>query len=134
MRIVAQYPPNYAAIIKAIPAVAKKPGIIFTYGNTIYCPAGNTALPTHLIAHEQIHANEQARMGIEAWWDQYLADRSFRLNQEVLAYRKQYRSCHNRTERKQVLQHITRDLAGEMYGRVVDKQTARELITGEGAL
>ena len=129
MNIVAKYPPNYAAIIKAIPAVARKRGIIFTYGDTIYCPAGNTRLPLHLIRHEETHWREQQKMGIEAWWDKYLASASFRLDQELMAYQVQYRACANRQERKSVLPHIVKDLSGAMYGGIIGPAEAKRLIT-----
>lgn len=130
MRILKTYPPNYRKIVAAIPAVKLKRSIIFTYGHAIYCPSGNTNLPDHLIAHEEVHAREQDRMGIDNWWEQYLTDVSFRLEQEILAYQRQYSVLANRDQRKKVLPHIVKDLSGAMYGHIIDKQTAKRRITG----
>lgn len=134
MRIVKGFPPNYSAICAAIPAVKSKPGIIFTYGNTIYCPMGNTNLPDHLEAHEATHSLEQDKIGVDEWWARYLRDPRFRLEQELLAYQVQYRvlqSNHSRAERKFVLSKISKDLGGAMYGKIVDTKKARQLITLE---
>lgn len=137
MKIVKGFPPNYSDIIAAIPAVKMKSGIIFTYGDTVYCPAGNTNLPDHLIAHEQKHIDEQKSMGPEQWWYRYLVSASYRLEQELIAYRAQYKVLqqnHSRVERKLVLSHIAKDLSGAMYGKVIDGKKAKLLITGEAEL
>lgn len=137
MRIVKGYPPNYPDIIAAIPGVKLRPGIIFTYGDTVYCPMGNTQLPGHLVAHEQKHIDEQRAMGPEQWWYRYLVSPSYRLEQELLAYRAQYQVLlerHSRAERKFVLSKIAKDLSGAMYGKVIDTKRAKQLITGEAEL
>jgi hypothetical protein len=41
-----------------------------------------------LLAHEQVHLDEQAK-GVVRWWWKYLTDRHFRLMAEVRAYRRQ---------------------------------------------
>lgn len=41
-----------------------------------------------LIAHEQVHLDEQAT-GVVRWWWKYLTSASFRLDAEVRAYRVQ---------------------------------------------
>ena len=62
--------------------------VIFTYGDMIYC---NQELSIGLCAHELTHVFQQLKMGKEKWWEQYLKDDKFRLEQEVEAYRQQYR-------------------------------------------
>lgn len=42
-----------------------------------------------LIAHEMVHVRQQAATGWLAWWWRYLTDESFRLDQELEAYRVQ---------------------------------------------
>lgn len=136
MKIVKAHPPNYEQIIAAIPAVKSNSGIIFTYGDTLYVPSG-VDIPDHLMAHEETHTVQQEAIGINEWWEQYLADPAFRLKQEVEAYRKQYRVlCQNypRHARRFVLLHITADLAGSMYGGIVNKDEAKKLITGGSQL
>lgn len=136
MKIVKDFPPNYQQIIARIPAVGRRLSIIFTYGDTVYCPGGNTNLPDHLIAHEAVHSEIQAEMGVEAWWELYLTSTRFRLEQELLAYRKQYEVLqrYDRATRRMVLGRISKSLSGAMYGKLVDKSTAQKLITGEAEL
>lgn len=135
MRIAYTFPPNYAEICRRIPAVKLRPTIIFTYGDTLYNP-GRGLIPDHLMAHEETHAREQAEMGIDEWWDQYLASPQFRLEQELKAYRVQYRvaAALPRHMRKTLLLKISADLGGPMYGKIVDKEQARKLITGGAQL
>jgi hypothetical protein len=136
MRIVKSFPPNYAEIIKAIPGVKLNPNIIFTYGETLYVPSGND-IPDHLMAHEMTHTLQQDKLGIDEWWAEYLVNPRFRLEQELQAYRAQYKVLlhkHPRHVRKFVLLKISADLAGSMYGKIVDKDQARKLITGGAQL
>lgn len=130
MKIAYTYPPNYAEICRRIPGVKLKRSIIFTYGDTIYNP-GRGSLPDHLLAHEEIHSAEQVKMGVVEWWDNYLSSPAFRLDEELKAYREQYRVLgrYNAKLRKAVLFKISADLAGAMYGKIVSKDEARKLIT-----
>lgn len=136
MTISQGYPPNYAAIVKAIPAVKLNKGIVFTYGDTIFMPAGIN-LVDHLMAHEQEHIRQQTEMGAEKWWAQYLKDPQFRLEQELEAYKVQYQTLqknHSRQDRRVTLMKIAGDLGGSMYGKIINKEMARKLITGDAQL
>lgn len=133
MKIKIAYPPNYVDICKKIPAVKLKKSIIFTYGDTIYNPAGNNLDPA-LIAHEEVHQVQQEKMGIENWWKMYLEHEHFRLDQEVQAYRKQslvMRETYNRPMRRKLFKAIVKDLSGAMYGKIIDAEQAKQLIGGE---
>ncbi len=134
MKVAYTYPPNYAEICRSIPAVKLKRNIIFTYGDTIYNP-GRAGLPDHLMAHEEIHSAEQTKMGVTDWWDNYLSSPAFRLDEELKAYRQQYRvlARYGAKLRKAVLFKISTDLAGPMYGKIVSKDEARKLIM-EGSI
>lgn len=137
MKIVKGFPPNYADIVAAIPAVKVRPLIIFTYGDTVYCPHADTNLSDHLIAHEQTHIDEQAIVGPEAWWERYLAQPEYRLEQELMAYQNQFHVLaekYTRNNRKLILSKMTKDLAGTMYGKIIDKKQAWKLITEGGSL
>lgn len=132
MKVVNEYPPNYEAICEAIPGVKEGESIIFTYGDTVYAPNTPKELSDHLWQHEATHVNQQKQMGVEEWWAKYLVDPAFRLEQELQAYRVQY----NVVKRKRnwqltehVLNQISRDLAGDMYGNILTKAEARKLIT-----
>lgn len=126
------YPPNYDAIVAAIPAVKGKVGIVFTYGDTVYAPGIRHALSADLLDHEATHYRQQQKVGIDNWWAEYLADKQFRFDQELEAYRVQWRTIatYNRADRKFLLNHIAKDLASSWYGNIVSsKAEAKDLIT-----
>jgi hypothetical protein len=132
------YPPNYDAIVAAIPTVKGRHGVIFTYGDTIYNPSRIVVSPD-LYAHEAVHTVQQMRDGMtpEKWWDRYLADITFRYEQEVEAYRAQYQYAvdhYGRDERRQLLKHIEKTLAGPLYGRLTSPQRVRAMMKGEPAM
>lgn len=124
-----KYPPNYDKIAKTFD-IKDKPGIVFTYGDKLFVPSGNR-IDVHLLEHEEVHAKQQKQMGIEKWWERYLEDPGFRLQQEVDAYRIQYKSMANLSVRERVgyLDHIANDLSGPMYGSLMTKEEARFIIT-----
>jgi hypothetical protein len=129
MKILKQLPPNYEDICKHIPAVRQIKTIVFTYGNTVYAPAGN-ALPPDLIAHEQVHIDRQNNPA--KWWEKYLTDIQFRLDEELAAYRVQYQYAekhYSRAHRRLLLTHISKDLSGSMYGKLITRKEAIALIT-----
>lgn len=136
MKVIHSYPPNYEQIIQAIPDVKNTPTIIFAYGDTLYIPSGAT-IDDHYMVHEEAHGAEQLQMGVDVWWEHYLAEPRFRLEQELIAYRAQYKDLeanYPRHIRKATLVKISKDLSGAMYGKIVDKNKARQLITGKEEL
>lgn len=101
---------------------------IFTYGDTIFF---DKDLPFHLVAHEITHIFQQQKTGAEKWWDKYFSSKKFRLKQETEAYRNQY-ECQKRNDIEKavfLLERISDDLSGELYGNIVSKEKAIELIT-----
>lgn len=109
---------------------------IFTYGDTIYNPAGVEIDPS-FIAHEEVHGVQQSKYpgGPEEWWKRYFVDSVFRLAQEVEAYGKQYRWICQKypghkhwSMRLKYLNHITDDLAGPTYKIAIDLYMAQQLI------
>jgi len=131
MPIVQSYPPNYKEICQRIPAVKKNKYIIFTYGDTIYNPAG-IQLRSDIIVHERVHIERQTDP--VAWWSQYLVDPAFRMQEELVAYQTQYEyivKCYNRSLRRKLLSAIASDLSGSMYGNMITKEQAIKLITRE---
>ena len=132
MKIVKAYPPNYEEICNAIPGVRGNEGIVFTYGDTVYSPS-TTDLVDHLHQHESVHVNQQKQMGRDEWWSKYLADPAFRLQQELQAYRVQYKVVfkkQNWRNTEELLTSISKDLSSAMYGNILTYQEARTLITG----
>lgn len=131
MNIIYDYPPNYKKIAKAF-NIKGNEGVIFTYGNDLYVPGGERiVIDKPLIRHEMVHAQQQKKIGVGAWWDRFLEDPSFRFQQELEAYREQYRAMASLTlqERLGYLNHISNDLSGEMYGNLMTKDEATAAIT-----
>lgn len=129
MKILYELPPNYEDICSHIPAVRKSKTIVFTYGDTVYVPSGQP-LPSDLEAHEQVHIDRQSNPA--EWWARYLVDMQFRLDEELAAYRVQYAYAlenYSRDHRRALLTHISKDLSGAMYGKLITRKEAIKLIT-----
>lgn len=128
MEIKKEYPPNINEITKHFPLTID---VVFTYGDIIYSPA-SLDIPKHLFIHEQTHSKQQLVMGVDKWWSKYFEDSDFRLNQEVEAYAAQYKQfCKDKKniERQYLfLDLISRDLSSNLYGNLVDYNTAKNLI------
>ncbi len=128
-----EYPPNYEKLKARFPALEKNTRVVFTYGDTIYAPHAGQLDP-NLIAHEETHYWQQVEMGAEAWWNRYLSDDLFRFEQEVQAYRAQYRHLQEhspRDYRRKVLKQLSKDLSSEIYGNLISRARAEEFIRGE---
>ena len=126
-----EYPPNYKKIAKTF-NIKGRTNIVFTYGDKLYVPGGRTLnIDQPLLRHEETHARRQAEMGVEAWYERYLADPGFRFMQELEAYRNQYRAMAELPFERRIgyLDHISSELAGEMYGNLVTKDEAKAEIT-----
>jgi hypothetical protein len=124
-----KYPPNYKAIVAAIPAVKKNKNIVFAYKGALYNPAANYLDPA-FIAHELTHIERQGDKSDE-WWEQYMSDVKFRLEEELAAYRVQWEYAvefYDRRSRRLTLAHCAKDLSGPMYGNLITRQRAEELI------
>lgn len=128
MKIVHAYPPNYTELSKEFNLKGRK--VVFTFGDTLYAP-GDEPIAGHLLAHEETHSRQQAELGIDEWWSKYLSDTDFRLSQELEAYRQQYAfiaANYNRAARRKALDHLSADLSGPIYGKILSKSEAKELI------
>ncbi len=129
MKVVNDYPP----IWKKVVAAGMNPNsetVVFTHGDTIYCPSGKP-VPDHLVEHERTHSEQQGK-DPDGWWEQYLSDRDFRVNQEAEAYARQYdficMRVKDRNQRHRVLLDLGGMLAGPTYGGAVDRTTAMDMI------
>lgn len=131
MKIVKDYPPNYKLIVLAFKL---KPGVIFTYGDTIYNPSG-AIIDIPLMKHEEVHMRQQAEYGPEKWWGRYLIDNDFRFAQEIEAYQEQFRWIKKVVKDKNRLVFYLEQLAGflssEQYGSIVTKSQAMEAIRSD---
>jgi hypothetical protein len=130
MLIVDSNPPNFNAI-KAVFPNAADPGVLFCYDGTIYNPSGGY-IPPQLIAHEEVHERQQAVIGPVKWWDYYIANPSWRFNEELEAHIVEYHDFIKRQKSRQMrrdyLDAIARRLSGPLYGSTSTFGEARLLI------
>lgn len=131
MRIVPGYPPNIESIRAAFDLTGKKP--VFAYGHLLYNPH-DLPIEDHLMAHEEVHERQQvAYGGISTWWFRYISDAAFRLEQEIEAYREQYRfvkrTIKDRNAVARFLHSIASDLSGPMYGNITSYADAAKEIS-----
>ncbi len=126
-----EFPPNYEAIIAVFPYAATQKHVLFSYGDKIYNPSGKE-IPPYTIAHEEVHSREQLHGTAECWWNTYFHDPKFRLQEELAAYRVEYRvfcKLHkDRNERAGFLNFIAVNLSGPGYGNLCSKDEAMKQI------
>lgn len=131
MKIVHDMPPNYTQICQAIPGAGSNLNVIFAYGDILYVPNENAVIPDHLMVHEETHQKQQGD-NVEGWWYDYLHNIQFRLKQEVEAYSAQYHylktAGYGRPERRRLLEKFAQDLSSEIYGSIILKADAKEVI------
>jgi len=123
-------PPNWRQILLAFPSVDEKKGVYFAWDGTIFSPSG-VQPPVDVIVHESIHFGQQD--GDPAgWWDKYIEDRAFRLEEEVEAYRGQLwyiREVYGRKTARKARQDIAKVLSGPLYRLPLTKAQALNLLT-----
>src|SRR5581483_923063 len=125
-------PPNIRKIRKAFPDMDPKQ-TLFAHNNIMYNP-GKMRVSPDMFAHEEVHCKQQLEFegGANAWWDKYIEDAKFRLEQEIPAYRKQYEVICDMIKVERVrmilLGRLATQLASKMYGSLLKKNEAMELI------
>lgn len=126
-------PPMFAEIDAAFHVAGKR--VIFAFGDTIYNPEG-VHISEELMAHEAVHGERQAGVGLAVWWRRYIADDpAFRLAEEIPAHQAEYaKFCEINTKgnarngRRLALHHIAKRLASPLYGNLIKYEQARKLI------
>jgi len=88
MKILEEYPPNFAEIRQYFDVEKYKP--VFCYGEILYNPYKHN-VPIDIQIHEEAHAKQQTNISPDIWWTHYLLDKDFRQDQEIEAYNVQYR-------------------------------------------
>ncbi len=99
--------------------------VIFAYDHDIYT---NYDLPPDIIIHEETHHKQQDKYGLDYWVENYLTDVTFRLKMEVEAYKKQLASIKDRNFRYQILLESVLHLSSGLYGSIITKDKAKELL------
>lgn len=115
---------------RAITELGATESTLFTFGDIIYVPSGMPPTPD-LEVHENVHSLQQAS-GVDEWWNQYFRLEGFRYEQELAAYRAQFRYIKtvlkDRNAQMRFAVNIAGLLAGPMYGKIVDFHTALRAI------
>lgn len=128
MKVLYLHPPNFAATNRAFNVRGKR--VIFAFGSTIYNPRRIT-IPPELYAHEAVH---QERQGADpmGWWDFYISDPQFRLQEEIPAHQAEYREVCTRGSdpgwRQLAAERIAARLASPLYGSLVGFDDAIRLV------
>jgi hypothetical protein len=121
VRLVHDWPPLYDDIAAAvgIPPLSA----VFTFGDTCYTLADIEELSPDLEVHEAMHTAQQEDLGgWVQWWHMWCKSKSFRLAEELAAYRAQYRAY------PKGLKEYARVLAS-MYGLDINEAQARRMIS-----
>lgn len=133
MKIEHAFPPNWEDIKAVLNVDADH--TIFTYGDTIYNPGG-FRVDEALLAHEMVHQSQQNGLGEDGpakWWDRFLKDPKWRLEQEIEAYRVQWREAQkgitDRNAKAAYLRQISGIIAGPTYGNLLTPAEAMRLLT-----
>lgn len=129
MKVAIELPPIWDKILEhgLNPDTSK---VIFTYGDTIYNP-GAQDIPEYLLYHEEVHTKQQGD-NPDAWWERYLTDITFRIEQEAEAYGRQFKficsQVKDKNHRIHILVTLARTLSGPTYGNVISHIDAMNLI------
>lgn len=128
MEIVKGYPPNIKEIEKVFNLKGKKP--IFAYSPILYAPMGGD-LDHPTIIHEQTHFLQQGN-DPKAWWDLYINNQDFRIEQESEAYSNQFQTfkkiIKDRNKQAEYLHKLATQFSSDLYGNVLEYSEALKLI------
>jgi hypothetical protein len=125
-RIVVGLPPNYAQICAEVGTPPLN--AVYAWEGTIFSPAGDK-LPFDLIEHEKVHFEQQKAIGgAWKWWNRYLTDKEFRLEQEVEAYQAQIAWHQTRADRLKCWRQVSNVLSASLYGWLCTPEQARRLL------
>lgn len=135
MKIIFGYPPNIEAI-RAKFDIRGRAGVVFCYGNTLFNPSGQM-LPPEIIAHEEVHAAQQAKWagGPAKWWEDYIANKTFRFHQEFPAHVKELQ-IHvalnsGRQAKRKYIRFVAKRLSGPLYGHMIAAEDAKRRLLAE---
>jgi hypothetical protein len=148
MRVVEALPPNIDQVDAAfgVRKILDRHPVYFSWGDKVFSPKGGT-IPPPIMAHEAVHGARQARLdqdldkAVRRWWDAYIADPAFRLDEEIPAHAAEYEwwraRAHTlrrikgwRSPMDWHLQQIAARLSGPLYGRMISLSEAKRAIGG----
>ena len=126
--ILNEQPPNLLQIQMA--GMRPQFDTLFPWSPDFYNPSG-VDIPADIMIHEAVHIRQQGK-NPQAWWDKYILDKGFRLEQELEANKWQYKFIckikKDRNERARALVAIARNMAGAVYGNMITTNKAIEEI------
>lgn len=130
MKVSEKYPPNFK-LIKAVFPNCGTYKSIFCFGDTIYNPFGARITPD-LEVHERVHEKQQGE-NPRQWWNRYLTEPAFRLEQEIEAYGAQYHFVKYSLKLSSkwcewLLNQAADSLSHEQYGNLVEFAVAKSRI------
>lgn len=126
----------FDAIMKAFPGAVRS-DVIFSWGDRIYVlRPGPISAP--LLAHEAVHGGRQTtnELAIEHWWVRYMDDPAFRLAEEIPAHIAEFQAMcigAGRNDRRRALSLVAGKLAAPLYGRLISKDRAKDVLAGDVA-
>jgi hypothetical protein len=128
MKILTTKPPNWQRIEDTLNV--KWGTVIVAYSPNIYC---GVEVSNQKQAHEEIHLSRQRDLGVDLWWEYYLTNPSFRLNEEVEAYKVEVawvkENIATRNQRRFLLDKIYSDLSGSVYGFICSYDEAKRMLS-----
>lgn len=133
MKVIKAYPPNFATLAKAFP-IKGRPGILYAFGDKLYNPSGVKVTPW-IMAHEMVHGERQQDEGmyLEKWWDEYINYPDFRLKEELLAHRAEWKEYQKYvTAGGTYLDAISTRLSSPLYGSLLSFEEAKRRIANGG--
>lgn len=114
--IIVGKPPNFDKIKETFTLSGNE---IFAWDGIIYSPDKN--IPRWLIEHEKVHFKQQDGEP-EKWWNKYLVDSEFRLEQEIPAHQVEFKwyckEVKDRNRRFGKKLELAKRLASDMYGNM----------------
>lgn len=106
--------------------------IVIAYYPDIYVKEGY--LPESKIVHEKVHLERQKEIGVVWWWERYLSDKKFRLQEELMAYQAEIDYIygpHSKTllqYRDARVEQLLREISSTMYGNIISYEEARKIL------
>lgn len=105
-------------------------GLIIAHKGVIH--SKGMFLPEQKYVHEEVHIQQQEKMGVDKWWDKYIDDPEFRKLQEAEAYREEMKYVEKNIKDRNLKYRIKHDIAvtfaSEIYGGIITYSEALKLI------
>lgn len=106
--------------------------VAFAFNGVIY---SLNPVPQDLYVHECVHLIRQGAGKdlalAEEWWSRYVTETAFRLEEETLAYREQYKFIARRVKKPLAFEHAKRlamSMASPVYGNMISFNAALNAI------